>query len=355
MAETHYGVNDPEAVKLWSRRLAREALKSTYVFKFLGEGSDNLFQIKPETSQGAGDRVRMTLRMQLNGAGILGDATLEGNEEALSTYTDDLLINQQRHAVKSAGKMSEQRIPWSVREEAMTGLKDWWAERFDTTFFNQLCGNTAVTDDRLTGHNAVIAPSATRIVRPTGMTTDQGTNADASKIFTLDLIDKAVEKAKTASPLIRPLMINGERHYVLFLHTYQVTSLRTNTTTGQWQDIQKAAMMGGQVSKNPIFTGALGTYNNVILHESTRVTTGVHSTSGAAQTSVRRAVLCGAQAGCLAFGKGHSAKQYAWKEKMFDYDNQLGVSAGCIFGMKKTVYNSVDFGTIVIPTYAAAA
>ena len=34
--------------------------------------------------------------------------------------------------------------------------------------------------------------------------------------------------------------------------------------------------------------------------------------------------------------------------------NQLGVSAGVIAGLKKTQFNSADFGTIVIPTYASA-
>lgn len=86
-----------------------------------------------------------------------------------------------------------------------------------------------------------------------------------------------------------------------------------------------------------------------------RVTQGVHSTSGAAQTSVRRAVLCGAQAGIMGFGKNFGLKEYYWREELFDYGNQLGVSGGCIFGLKKTVYNSVDFGTVVISTYAAAA
>lgn len=32
--------------------------------------------------------------------------------------------------------------------------------------------------------------------------------------------------------------------------------------------------------------------------------------------------------------------------------NQLGVSAGSIYGMKKTVFNSADFSTIVLSTYA---
>lgn len=44
-----------------------------------------------------------------------------------------------------------------------------------------------------------------------------------------------------------------------------------------------------------------------------------------------------------------------WFEELFDYGNQLGVSAGAIFGLKKTRFNSKDFGTIVVPTYGAAS
>ena len=43
-----------------------------------------------------------------------------------------------------------------------------------------------------------------------------------------------------------------------------------------------------------------------------------------------------------------------WVEELFDYGNQLGVSAGLIFGMKKVRFNAQDFGTILIPTYAVA-
>lgn len=354
MAVTNYGVNANEAVKLWSRRLAREALKATYIQKFVGESDDSVIQLRNDTKKGPGDRVRVTLRMQLNGDGVQGDSTLEGNEEPLTTYTDDFVINQLRHAVRSSGKMSEQRIPFSVREEAMSGLRDWWSDRMDTWFFNQICGNVAVTDTRYTGNNAVTGPSAARRIFATG-SDDQAVQASSASVMTLTLIDRAVEAAKVAAPLIRPININGGKHYVMFLHPFQVTSLRTSTSTGQWLDIQKAAMSGGKVGENPIFTGALGMYNNVILHESTRVTTGAHSSTNAAQTSTRRAVLCGAQSAVMGFGQGHSFKEFDWYEELFDYGNQLGVKAGCIGGLKKSIFNGVDFGTITVTSYAVAA
>jgi N4-gp56 family major capsid protein len=199
----------------------------------------------------------------------------------------------------------------------------------------------------------VTAPSSGRKVFTTG-SADETVNADSTKVMTLAVIDAAVEKAKLATPLLRPININGGKHFVMFLHPYQVYDLRTTSSTGQWLDIQKAAMTGGKVSENPIFTGALGMYNNVVRHESTRVTQGVHSSTGAAQTSTRRAVLCGAQAGVMGFGQGHSFKEYDWSEELFDYGNQLGVKAGCIGGLKKSTYNSVDFGTITVTSYAVA-
>ena len=44
MATTAYSVNSPEAVKLWSRQLAREALKATWFGKFVGDSSDSIVQ-----------------------------------------------------------------------------------------------------------------------------------------------------------------------------------------------------------------------------------------------------------------------------------------------------------------------
>ena len=350
MATTNYGVNAPEAVKLWRTQLAREALRATWIQKFIGDDSDSVIQVFGETGKSAGDRVTVTLRMQLTGDGVAGDATLEGNEEPLTTYTDNLFVDQLRHAVRSGGKMSEQRIPWSVREEAMMGLKDWWAGRLDTAFFNQVCGYTPATDVRYTGMNAVNGPDANHITRMNAKTSDQALIAGDE--FTLNLIDKMVESAKLGSttgtgPVIRPINVDGEDRYVVVLHTKQVTQLRANINAGQWLDIQKSAMTGDGSKGNPIMTGALGMYNGAVLHESTRITNGVDSGTGAPVATARRAVLLGAQSLAIAFGQGQSFKNFDWNEELFDYGNQLGVEAGLIHGLKKLRFNAADFGVIV--------
>jgi N4-gp56 family major capsid protein len=355
MATTAFPTNHPLAVKVWSKKLFVEALKETYFSRFMGEGSDSLIQMKGELNKSAGDKITYGLRMQLSGDGVQGDASQEGNEEALTTYSDSVLVDQIRHAVRSAGKMSEQRVPFSVREEARSGLQDWWSNKLDTAFFNHLCNDVTQTNTLFTGNNAIAALDTThRMVAHLADQSAGGSEASISTtdIFNLTFIDRAVEKAKTISPMIRPIKMGGDDFYVTFLHPYQVYNLRTTSSAGQWLDIQKAALSSGQrFAENPIWTGALGVYNNVILHESTRVTPAINA--GAYVANTRRAVLCGAQAAVFAYGQPSSGGEMSWVEELFDYKNQLGVAAGMIFGIKATRFNNLDFARLLIPTYAA--
>lgn len=276
----------------------------------MGTSSNNLIQVFDDTSKGAGDRIRIPLRMQLSGRGVGETEALEGNEESLSVYNDDVLINDMAHAVRMKVTIDAQRVPFSVREEARLGIQDWYADRIDQAVANQLTGNTAVSDTLYTGLNAALAPSSGTgtdrrwIIREQDTETDHASEASlsTSDTFSLRLLDRAVSIAKTTSPLIRPIKVGSQSFYVCFLHPFQVRDLRTQTNTGDWLDIQKAAMAGGDVNDNPIFTGALGVYNGVVLHEWTRLPNGI----GANSANTRRAVFCGAQAVSLAWGQGFS-------------------------------------------------
>src|SRR5271166_88583 len=357
MATTLFQTGNNLAVKVWAKKLFEEALKQTYFARFMGEGTDNVVQIKDEVSKGPGDRITIGLRMQLTGSGVQGDNTLEGNEEALTTFTMNVFIDQLRHAVRSAGKMSEQRVTFDVREECRMGLTDWFADRLDTWFFNQIGGNTAQSDTRFTGNQAAIAPDAGH---KKFINANEATDASISttSVMSLTGIDKALEAAVTqatgSSPIIRPINYSGEKMYVCFVHPVQVTDIRTVVTTGQWLDIQKAAMTGGEVNDNPIFTGALGVYNNTILHSAFRIPQTVNAGTNVSIANTRRAIFCGAQAAVMCYGQNNSDGEMTWVEELFDYGNQLGVSAGLIAGLVKSTFNSADFGTITIGTAAAA-
>ncbi len=275
---------------------------------------------------------------------------------------DKIVVNQLRHAVGVDGKMTEQRVPYGLRKKGKNLLADWYARRMDESFANQICGNTAQTDTRYTGNNATVAPSTNRVIIAGGQANDE--SLTSSDTMTPELIDIARVHAENFSieantgPVMRPFMVNGEPMYTMFLHDYQVHDLRRST---EWREIQRAAMSGGDIKTNPIFTGALGVHNGVVLHKWSRITNGVNSSTGAAQANTKRAVLCGAQAATIAFGGDSGPSKYTWNEELFDYGNRFGCAAGSIFGLKKTKYipaddsstNAEDFSSLVVSTYAA--
>lgn len=359
MATERFGVNDPKAIKLWSRQMEVEVLKETHFQEFIGSTPTSLAQEKTETSKGDGDAITFSLRALMSGEGKTEGEVLEGNEESLAHYSDKLTINELRHAVKVKGKQTidAQRVSFDLRAEAYDGLKDWFAERLDTEFFNILAGNTAQANLKYTAFNTPTAPSTNRVLRAKSLASDQAVGADTTATFTLNLIDKAVNKAKQSSPMIRPLKGFGrDVDYVMFLHSDQVLALRSDATTaGNWFDLQKARIQGGETDNNKIFSGGIGIYNRTLVLESVRIPLGVNSSTGAAVANTRRAVFCGAQAMAVAFGQNGGPTKFSWFEELFDYGDKLGVKAGLIHGMKKTTFNNEDYGVITITSYAAPA
>lgn len=357
MSQASYGVNDALAVKLWSKDLAKAERANLDLMTVMGDDEDSILQVRKETEKGKGDKVTYALTTRLTGDGIGEGQAADGNAEALSTYSDALYIGELGHnvGVPSDDTIDAQRVPFDLRKTCRDRLANWWRDRKSVSFFNQVCGYTPETRTKYTGLNAVTAPAGTatntRQIWAGSATNDQGLSS--SDTFTTALIDKAVQYARSGDNMIRPVMINGQPKYVLYLHEAQVTSLRTNTGSNGWLDIHRTALAGAETTKNPIYSGALGEWNTCIIRRSQDVTLGANSsTATTSVANVRRAVLLGAQAACIAFGM-KSGDRFRWNEELKDHKRRLEVSAWSIWGMKKAVYNSVDHGALVISTYSA--
>lgn len=368
MATTTFGVNDANAVKLWAKRLGFQIVYRTDISPLIGENANSIIHLKSETSKSAGDQVTFSLMTELTGDGFTESEVAEGNGESLSIYSDAIVINELGHVVgiPNAGRaIDDQRVPFNLRDAGRMGLRAWWAKRLSTIFFNHVCGYTPETRAKYRGNNAIIAPSSGRHIWADAASnnSDGDENLGADDIFSLRMVDVAREVAESGSNPVRPINVEGYDDgrdisggkYVMYIHPYQATDLRMNTATGQWLDIQKAALANGTASKNPIYTDALGEYNNVILKKANHVTLGANSsTATTSVANVRRAVLLGAQACAMATSKNGGETDYAWNEELLDHKRKLEISVMSILGMKKTRFNSVDFGTVVASTYAAA-
>lgn len=353
MASTNFATGNALTVKLWGKTAFVDSVKDTLFGKLMGKSDKSIVQIKDELTKSEGDNVTFRLRSLPTGLGVEGDATLEGNEEGLVYQNFDLKIDMKRHATKVDLGMSQQRVNFDLRSEAKSALTDWWANYWDTCFIEMLSGHTSLTyhPGGTLGGNTPSAPTSGRIVYP-GTVTAKNNLASTDKM-SLTVIDKLVEKAKLAQPTMRPGNFDGKNQYVLVLHPYQVYDLRTNTSTGQWLDIQKAAMTASS-KDNPIWSEALGVYNGVILTQNTRIKTYTDYGAGA-NVAAARALFLGAQAGVVAYGRGYEgAERMDWVEKMFDYNKKFGVGTSTIWGLQKTKFGSEDFATIAVDTAATA-
>jgi N4-gp56 family major capsid protein len=343
------------AGKFWSKSLQVAVRDNLDLAPLIGKDANSVIQEKDEMKKGFGDQVTFGIRMKYTQDGIGETDTAEGQGEALTTFHETLTINELGSVGggKSENTIDQQRVGFDIREEVKDNISLWWAERWAKTFFNHVCGYTPETNLKYTGNNATRGNTATRRIIAGGQANDQALTAN--DVFSLDLLDKAKELAMVGDNMVRPIMVKGQKKYLVYLHPYQVTSIRTNSSTGQWLDITKSAMQGGQVADSPIYTGALGEYNGMVLRQSQDVTLGVNSvtpTSSVANT--RRAVLLGAQAAVVAYGQGpYGGTRYRWNEELLDHKRKIEVGAFSIFGMKKVQFNSVDYGALTISSYAA--
>jgi len=357
MAMTEFALGDPLAIQRWSMSLAVEAMKMQYFTKFIGKGPDSLIMMMDELNKGAGEKITYALRMKLNNAGIEGDNIIEGHatgEEALSFHSDYVFIDQLRKGTKSKGKMSEQRVPYNIRAQGRDALATWWAEEMDEEIIVYLSGARGVNADfhqavGWTGraNNTVTAPNSANLLY--GGNATAKADVDSGDTMTLGLVERLVARAETVDPMIQPFRVQGEKKFVLLMHTFQAYDLRTSTTTNDWMDIHKATDRGDTAK---MYQNALGEYADVILHKHRNVVRFSDYGSGV-NLPAARALFLGAQAGVIAFGRNSSTGRYNWNEEMDDRGNALAITAGSIFGVKKCRFNSADFGVVACDTYSA--
>jgi N4-gp56 family major capsid protein len=344
------------AVQQWEEGLEAETLKKTHGLAFAGKRSDSLFQLRDRLTKTAGETMRIGLRLQNNSAPKTSGTTIEGTERTLDLAYADFRIDEFADAFRWRNIIDRQRVTFEHRDEAKSALSDLLSNAFDVSLFNQLAG----VDDpggnvTFEGNNPIVAPDDNHIITiGAGANTVAGeddiTDAD---VFTLDAISQARQRAKLMTPAIRPARIPGfsKPMYVCFVHPWCAFDMKESDS--RWDRVHMALLQAGKVDDNPLFTGALGVWDDTLIVENTRVPSPGTSTSGA---TIRRNIFCGAQSLLIGWGRiGGNPNKFRWIEKMFDFDREMGIMGGFVAGLKKSVFtldnaggNAFDFATIVI-------
>jgi N4-gp56 family major capsid protein len=347
VAEWTYTSTNPLTVKIWAKQMMAQFAQRAFYLQIASPEDSSAVMVMDNLEKHAGDSVTFGESTLLQGAGVLGLNTLTGNEEAPNTYADAFIINELCHAVLLVGPISNQRVLFDRRKIGRNRLADWYAARVDHGGANQLGSYTPQTDTRYTGLQSPVA--ITRQILPAGIT-DAGSLTSANT-FVITFWDTFVRSAKALTSGMRPVKVNGRDLYIGIMHPSQTTDMRQNTSTGQWLDIEKSAMTGGDIGDNPIFWNSLGMYHGVLLHENSRVTNSV-ANAGTAVANTKRAQGLGAQAAVMGFGRGQGqSDKFRWLEELRDFGRQIGIGVSAVWGLVKVQFNSADFGVAGIDTY----
>lgn len=350
MAVTNFANLTQEQKTVWSLDFWRQARNQSFINKFLGSGPDSMIQhITSLTKTQKGARAVITLLADLEGDGIAGDRTLEGNEEELKSYDQVIRIDQIRNANRQEGRMADQKSIVNFREQSRDKLAYWLADRMDQLAFLTLAGidysmhpngTTRVGSDlkNLEFAKDVTAPSAKRVARWDGAKKELVIGGASSQVVAADtpMWELFVQlKAYAKDNYIRGVGSGGEETFHAFLSPAAMAKLKLDET---YRDNLRLAQSRGD--KNELFTGSSVKVDGIYLHEfrhvpNTRLAaTGAKYGAGGAVDGCQ-ILFCGAQAlGMADLGAPE------WVEKEFDYDNSPGISVAKILGFLKPQFTT---------------
>jgi N4-gp56 family major capsid protein len=361
MSQTVVAFGDVKAQKKWSANLAVDVVKKSYFEgKFIGTDDNSIIQRKTELESDAGDRISFDLCVQMRGEPTYGDRRLEGKEEQLKFFTDEVSIDQVRKSASAGGRMTRKRTAHDLRGTARDRLGDYFSRLFDELVFMYLSGSRGINADFIEGltytgfaNNAFQAPDVDHLLYG-------GVATSKASLATTDTMSRVViERANVKAGMMQAMnpdtanmvpasIEGGNDSYVCVMSLFQEHQLRTADAAG-WLEIQKAAA-AAEGRNNPIFKGGLGMIGNCILHSHRNVIRFADYGAGA-NLPAARALFMGRQAGVVAYGS-KGGLRFDWQEETKDYGNEPTVASGFIGGIKKTQFNGKDFGVIAIDTYA---
>lgn len=343
-------VSTANVVKQWDSDFYREYIRANRFSRYQGTDSNSVIQLKEQLTKKPGDALTISLVKALSGAGVTGNTLLEGSEESLLNYGQQISIQAYRNAV-AITEWEEKKTALGLRNAARPVLKDWAMELNRTKVISAM-GSVVADDGSIvpyatatsTQRDEFIASNADRVLFGAAKANTKSTFAlslaeldstnDTLKKGTISL---AKRMAKLADPIIRPVRVNDdEEWYVAFCDSLSFRDLKADMATTHADAMQRG-------KSNPLFTDGDLVYDGVIIREVPEI----GALSGSATTG--QVFLCGAQA------VGHViGKRWASSTEARDYGFVNGVAIAGYFGTQKLVYDGKQNGMVNIYTYAAA-
>lgn len=345
-------------VSQWKRKFFEEYVRESLFAPYMGTDENSIIQLVEDLTQKAGKTINVPLVTKLTNAGVSGDNTLEGNEEALGNYNHAINIEQLRNGVV-VGKMEQQHTVIDLLDAARTMLKLWIMDDLRDDVIQALMAPTtdgvtayascsedtkdawvAAQNPATGNHRVIFGAVASNYSASDHSASLLNVDSSTDKLL-FDLVQFGKRMAKKVDPHIRPVKTKkGREFYVMFCESFSFRDLKVDTET-----IHQNA--GARGDDNPLFQDPDLMLDGVICREVPEIP--VISGVGNGSIDVGPNFLCGAQALGLAWGQ-----RSEFATDTFDYGNRKGVAVSEVRGVEKLTYNSSQHGVLTIYTSGVA-
>lgn len=329
-------------VEQWDDAFFEEYFQESVFAPYMGTDENSVIQVNEELSRKKGDRFTFALLNRLTNAPVIGNNTLEGNEEDLSTRSYELAVDMRRFGVRIP-KMEEQRSAISLRTGAKSALKVRAKEDLRDNIIASLYALDGVDfgSTTATQRNTWVTNNADRVLFGNSVSNYSTTFATAMAALdntndraTAAISSLARRRAFLANTKIRPIEVDGgKRTLVAFCHPLVFRDFATSLQT-----VNREAYMRGL--DNPIFTGADLHYEGIVFKEvdDMPLLAANATVNGVAVGNTVQAspiFLCGAQAVAVAYAQRSKTVQ-----ETFDYEAKAGIAVEEIRGIGKMRYGT---------------
>lgn len=310
----------------WDDKYFMEYIQTNRFAAEMGTSENNIIQIKEDLTKKRGDTVTFALVNRLTGAGVTGNNTLEGNEEALISRSFPLSIDQRRNAVV-VSDWDEQKSAIDLRNSGREALMTWSMENTRDRIITALGSIDGVAYDSATAgqKNTWNTNNGDRILFGSAVG-NRAAGDQAASLLNVDATDDKLTVAAaslmkrialTANPKIRPIRVqeaNNRRFYVAYCHPLTFRDLKADPAITQAQREVSIRMQNVK-----LFEGGDIEYDGIIFKEVDDMP--IYAGVGAAGIDVSPVYLCGAQT--VGYG---IAKRWQTREANRDYDDKKGVA-----------------------------
>lgn len=261
-----WAITDPKMRLSYGRQLTTKSTEMMFWNKFMNNNESAIILTDLRTEKPNGATIQVSFRGDIEGDGVFGNQDLEqnrGKQVELVQQIDYELFGQ---SMKSKNqKIESKAVASNFRQKAHHDLPKWVSKRMDRIITAKLTANASniiacsAADGTYSANETISIKAGDRLsvaaIREAKQRAKNGYDGDGNPH---PIIEPAFSKAVTREGGIADYV----DYYVLIVGQYGASQLKSDP---EWIEAQKFAASRGK--DNPIFTGAMGEIDGVIVFE----------------------------------------------------------------------------------------